>query len=99
MSVCAWVLTRRGIASRGQLSGFKQTPGWTVPKIRDPQAADRWAWLIIACDAQLWLRPPRSPSMWVAYRKARPNRVGSPGTGPPRISERTPSPGPQSRTR
>ncbi len=34
---------------------FKQVLGWTVPKIRDPQAADRWTWLIITCHAQLRL--------------------------------------------
>ena len=27
---------------------FKQVLGWTAPKIRDPAAADRWNWLIIA---------------------------------------------------
>jgi len=27
---------------------FKQVLGWTTPKIRQPQAADRWTWLIIA---------------------------------------------------
>ncbi|MFB0633637.1 transposase, partial [Streptomyces sp. AB3(2024)] len=27
---------------------FKQTLGWTVPKIRDPNTADLWTWLIIA---------------------------------------------------
>jgi len=34
---------------------FKQVLGWTAPKIRDPQAADRWTWLIIASHAQLRL--------------------------------------------
>jgi hypothetical protein len=34
---------------------FKQTLGWTVPKIRDPAAADRWTWLIIAAHTQLRL--------------------------------------------
>ena len=34
---------------------FKQVLGWTAPKIRDPQAADRWTWLVIACHAQLRL--------------------------------------------
>ena len=29
--------------------------GWTRPKLRDPAAADRWTWLIIACYAQLRL--------------------------------------------
>jgi hypothetical protein len=41
---------------------FKQTLGWTAPKIRDPQAADRWTWLIIACHAQLRLAPRRRPA-------------------------------------
>lgn len=34
---------------------FKQTLGWTTPKLRDPRAADRWTWLIIACYTQLRL--------------------------------------------
>ena len=34
---------------------FKQTLGWTAPKTRDPAAADRWTWLIIACHTQLRL--------------------------------------------
>jgi DDE superfamily endonuclease len=34
---------------------FKQVLGWTTPKIRDPHAADRWTWLIIAVHAQLRL--------------------------------------------
>ena len=34
---------------------LKQVLGWTRPKLRDPAAADRWTWLIIACYAQLYL--------------------------------------------
>jgi hypothetical protein len=34
---------------------FKQTLGWTTPKVRTPQAADRWTWLIIAAHTQLRL--------------------------------------------
>jgi len=37
---------------------FKRVLGWTAPKIRDPHAADRWTWLIIACYAQLRLARP-----------------------------------------
>ncbi|UWZ51500.1 transposase [Dactylosporangium aurantiacum] len=37
---------------------FKQTLGWTVPKLRDPHAADRWTWLIIAAYTQLRLARP-----------------------------------------
>jgi len=51
---------------------FKQVLGWTAPKIRDPAAADRWTWLIIACYASsAW--PGRSPPTCAA-----------PGNGPPR---------------
>jgi hypothetical protein len=34
---------------------FKQALGWTRPKLRDPAAADRWTWLVLACYAQLYL--------------------------------------------
>ena len=34
---------------------LKQQLGWTRPKLRDPAAADRWTWLVIAAYAQLWL--------------------------------------------
>jgi hypothetical protein len=37
---------------------FKQALGWTAPKIRDPHAADRWTWLIIAAYAQLRIARP-----------------------------------------
>jgi hypothetical protein len=32
-----------------------QALGWTRPKLRDPAAADRWTWLVIAAYAQLHL--------------------------------------------
>ena len=34
---------------------LKQVLGWTRPKLRNPAAADRWTWLILACYAQLYL--------------------------------------------
>jgi hypothetical protein len=34
---------------------LKQTLGWTKPRIRTPEAADRWTWLIIAAHTQLRL--------------------------------------------
>jgi hypothetical protein len=37
---------------------FKQTLGWTAPKIRTPAAGDRWTWLIIAAHTQLRLARP-----------------------------------------
>lgn len=52
---------------------LKQTLGWTTPKLRSPEQADRWTWLVLAAYTQLRLarrlavdlrRPwerPRSP--------------------------------------
>ncbi|THV42748.1 NF041680 family putative transposase [Glycomyces buryatensis] len=34
---------------------LKQTLGWTVPQVRDPESADRWTWMIIAGFTQLGL--------------------------------------------
>ncbi len=39
---------------------WKQTLGWTKPHIRDPQAADRWTWLIIIAYTQLRLARNRT---------------------------------------
>ena len=37
---------------------IKQTLGWTTPKLREPAAADRWTWLVIAAHTQLRLARP-----------------------------------------
>ncbi|GIF09839.1 hypothetical protein Asi03nite_73770 [Actinoplanes siamensis] len=37
---------------------FKQALGWTRPKLRDPRAADRWIWIMIAAHTQLRLARP-----------------------------------------
>ncbi|GGW76338.1 hypothetical protein GCM10010350_71470 [Streptomyces galilaeus] len=37
---------------------FKQSLGWTRPRLRDPRAADRWTWLVIAAHTQLRLAAP-----------------------------------------
>ncbi|WUE61661.1 transposase [Streptomyces europaeiscabiei] len=36
----------------------KQTLGWTTPKLRTPEAADRWTWLLIVAHTQLRLARP-----------------------------------------
>jgi DDE superfamily endonuclease len=55
---------------------FKQVLGWTVPKIRDPQAADRWTWLIITCHAQLRLARPLATDLRRPWeRPASPGRL------------------------
>jgi hypothetical protein len=55
---------------------FKQVLGWTAPKIRDPAAADRWTWLIIAAHAQLRLARPLTADLRRPWeRPAPPGRL------------------------
>jgi DDE superfamily endonuclease len=55
---------------------FKQTLGWTRPKIRTPQAADRWTWLVIACHTQLRLARPLADDLRRPWEKpAAPGRL------------------------
>jgi DDE superfamily endonuclease len=55
---------------------FKQVLGWTAPKIRDPRAADRWTWLIIACHTQLRLARPLAEDLRRPWeRPAPPGRL------------------------
>ena len=55
---------------------FKQVLGRTVPRIREPQAADRWTWLIITCHAQLRLTRPLAADLRLpGERPAPPGRL------------------------
>jgi hypothetical protein len=51
---------------------LKQTLGWTTPKIRTPQAADRWTWLVIAAHAQLRLARPLAEDLRRPWEKPAP---------------------------
>jgi hypothetical protein len=55
---------------------FKQALGWTAPKIRRPEAADRWTWLIITCHTQLRLARPLAADLRLPWeRPAPPGRL------------------------
>jgi DDE superfamily endonuclease len=55
---------------------FKQVLGWTVPKIRDPRAADQWTWIIITAHAQLRLARPLAADLRRPWeRPAPPGRL------------------------
>lgn len=55
---------------------IKQTLGWTAPKLRDPAAADRWTWLVIAAHTQLHLARPLAEDLRRPWeRPARPGRL------------------------
>ncbi len=85
---------------------FKQTLGWTCPKIRTPEAADRWTWLILAAYTQLRLarplaadrrRPwekPSSPDRLTPARVRRDFRHIRPQAGCPARAPKSTRPGP-----
>jgi hypothetical protein len=55
---------------------FKQTLGWTRPKLRTPESADRWTWLLIACHTQLRLARPLTEDIRRPWEKqAKPGRL------------------------
>ncbi len=51
---------------------FKQVLGWTVPKLRNPEAADRWTWLIITAHAQLRLARPLATDLRLPWERPTP---------------------------
>jgi hypothetical protein len=51
---------------------LKQTLGWTRPKIRSPEAADRWTWLVIAAHTQLRLARPLAGDLRRPWEKPAP---------------------------
>ena len=59
---------------------FKQTLGWTVPKVHDPHTTDLWAWLIIAAHTQLRLARPLVEDLRRPWERPTPAR-GSPLPG------------------
>jgi hypothetical protein len=55
---------------------LKQTLGWTAPKIRTADAADRWTWLVIAAHTQLRLARPLAVDLRRPWeRPAAPGRL------------------------
>jgi hypothetical protein len=56
---------------------FKQTLGWTKPRLRAPEAADRWTWLIITAYTQLRLARYLAEDVRRPWEKrcARPGRL------------------------
>lgn len=49
---------------------LKQTTGWTKPRVRTPDAADRWTWLIVAVYTQLRLTRPLAEDLRRPWEKA-----------------------------
>jgi hypothetical protein len=86
---------------------LKQTLGWTRPRLRTPEAADRWTWLIIAAHTQLrlarnltedlrrpWEKPMAKPGRLTPARVRRGFRHLRPTTTLPASAPKPSRPGP-----
>jgi hypothetical protein len=51
---------------------IKQTLGWTTPRVRHPEQADRWTWLIVAAYTQLRLARARAADQRLPWERPRP---------------------------
>jgi hypothetical protein len=58
---------------------LKSVLGWDKPLLRDPAAADRWTWLLIACYGQLWLARPAAAAIRLPWHKPLPPAALTPG--------------------
>ena len=58
---------------------LKSVLGWDKPMLRDPAAADRWTWLIIACYDQLYLARPAAAAIRLPWHKPLPPGQLTPG--------------------
>jgi hypothetical protein len=56
----------------------KQTLGWTTPRPRHPEQADRWTWLVLACYTQLRLAREAAGDQRLAWERPRPQPRLSP---------------------
>jgi hypothetical protein len=56
----------------------KQTLGWTTPRPRHPEQADRWTWLVLAAYAQLRLARELAGDQRLPWERPRPQRRLSP---------------------
>ncbi len=48
---------------------LKQSMGWTTPRMRRPEQADRWSWLVVAAYTQLRLARPRVADLRLPWER------------------------------
>ena len=65
----AWQAFLRRFDIEHMFRFFKQVLGWTRPKLRDPAAAGRWTWIVIACYAQLRLARPLAADLRLPWQQ------------------------------
>jgi hypothetical protein len=73
-----WQAYRRRFDIEHLFRFLKSQLGWDKPLLRDPAAADRWTWLIIAVCAQLWLARPLAADIRLPWQRPRPPAAMTP---------------------
>ncbi|MFE0023992.1 transposase [Amycolatopsis sp. NPDC059021] len=66
---------------------LKQTLGWTAPKLRDPDAADRWTWIVLAAHTQLRLARHLTTDLRRPWERPDPTGQAHLGARPARVPE------------
>jgi hypothetical protein len=65
----AWQAFLRRFDIEHMFRFLKQQLGWARPKLRDPAAADRWTWLVIAAYVQLHLARPLAADIRLPWQR------------------------------
>jgi hypothetical protein len=68
----AWRAYTRRFDLEHTLRFCKQTLGWVTPRVRHPEQADRWTWLVLAAYAQLRLARQLVADQRLAWERPRP---------------------------
>lgn len=65
-----WSLYLRRFDLEHTFRFLKQTLGWTKPRLRSPEAADRWTWLVITAHTTLRLARPLAVDNRLPWQRA-----------------------------
>jgi hypothetical protein len=68
----AWRAYTRRFDLEHTLRFCKQTLGWVTPRVRHPEQAERWTWLVLAAYAQLRLARQLVADQRLAWERPRP---------------------------
>ena len=74
-----WWWYQRRFAVEHAFRFLKQSLGWTGPRLRTPQRADRWSWLLAAALWQVWLARPLVAGARLPWERAVAPAALSPG--------------------
>jgi hypothetical protein len=74
----AWRASIRRFDLEHTVRFCKQTLGWTTPRPRQPEQADRWTWLVLAAYAQLRLAREAATDIRLPWERPRPQPRLSP---------------------